>query len=96
MIINFDELISEPKSVIWQGREYRVNEVSTALYLEVAHMQENGQNDFENLVSVAKKLIPDFDLDSFPVRLLPKLVNFIMAQSGEEDSDEEGGKKNGL
>lgn len=80
MLLNFDKLVGEPKAILWQGKTYKVNEVTVELYLDVLAAQNADGDNMDHMVAVAEKLIPGFKAAGFPMRFIPKLMEFIMAQ----------------
>lgn len=82
MLLNFDKLVGEPKSILWQGKEYAVKDVTVELYLKTLNNSDDG-NSMESMIAVAKELIPGFEPEKFPVRFLTQLIEFIISQGDE-------------
>lgn len=80
-LLNIDEILGEPRTVSWQGKEYKVLEPTLAIRLEI----EKGDDDLEGMSKVLGHLVPGLELDTVPIRALPALFRFVL---GDDTADE--------
>lgn len=76
MLLNIDELIGEPRVLLWKGKEYEVKELTLKIFLELQAKGEGLSN--EEMTSVIQKLVPGLDMQEFPLRLLPQIFEFVI------------------
>ena len=83
MRLNLDQLIGEPKQIIFGGKTYNVNEITVQMYLEMMTAQASDADNTERMIEMLGKIVPDLDARKIPMRVLSDLMNFLMAQNSE-------------
>lgn len=81
MLLNIDELIGEPKKIVFGGKEYAVSEPTLETMLRAEQMLDKGKadgKDFEAMAEIVAMMIPGLNIQNIPARALAPLFSFLM------------------
>ena len=81
MLLNIDELIGDPKKIVFGGKEYTVSEPTLETMLRAEQMLDKGkadEKDLEAMAEVVAMMIPGLDVRKVPARALAPLFSFLM------------------
>lgn len=81
MLLNIDELIGEPKKIVFGGKEYVVTEPTLETMLRAEQMLDKGKadgRDLEAMAEIVAMMIPGLEVQKVPARALAPLFSFLM------------------
>lgn len=93
--LNIDELLGEPRSIKWQGKDYPVTELTLGVALMAQKMIEEGrENNIEDAKKIFDVCVPGLDIDSLPARAIMPLMVFVTTPVNSKNAEEPPKTKN--
>lgn len=90
-ILNLDEVLGTPKKIHWGGKEYPVKDMTLGFALQNKALEDKAQHgkltadeDREYTLSIVRYCIPDFPIEDCPVRVIPRLVKYILGDDSKK------------
>ena len=92
MLLNIDELIGEPKKIVFGGKEYTVTEPTLETMLRAEQILDKGKADgreLEAMAEIVAMMIPGLNIQNVPARALEPLFSFLMGTDEKNSQTEE-------
>ena len=92
MLLNIDELIGEPKKIVFGGKEYTVTEPTLETMLRAEQILDKGKADgreLEAMAEIVAMMIPGLNIQNVPARALAPLFSFLMGTDEKNSQTEE-------